>query len=123
MRTKIIIFSLIFILNCKILNAKNTFIFDKTKEGFSNCLSGEKIENDWEKGNVINYLEKKKRITGKIIHVGDGKNDLEVWEANLVNFFIGFGINKIVPEVQKKAPAFVKTIDEFKAIIKKYDNN
>ncbi len=45
----------------------------------------------------------------KIIHIGDGENDLEVWDSGAVDYFIGFGGNKINLNVKKKSPAFFET--------------
>ena len=72
------------------------------------------------KSDVIKYLKQKGLVHGKIIHIGDGENDLEVWKSGEVDMFIGFGINKTSPKVEKEAPVFVKNIEEFKSVVFKY---
>lgn len=72
------------------------------------------------KSDVIKYLKQNNIIDGKIIHIGDGGNDLEVWKSGEVDAFIGFGVNTVVTKVQQEAPIFVKNIEEFKSVVFKY---
>lgn len=94
--------------------------FDKKKIGFSHCKSGKKIINTFTKSDAIKYLKENGIIKGKIIHIGDGGNDLEVWESGAVNQFIGFGLNRKVAIVEKNAPIFVRNIKEFNKEIDKF---
>lgn len=94
-------------------------VFDERKNGYSNCLTGQRITDDWIKSDAIKFLKKQGVIKGKIIHIGDGENDLEVWNVSQVDVFIGFGINRVNEKVKAEAPIFVKTIDEFKTEINK----
>lgn len=71
------------------------------------------------KSELIKFLRNKRIIKGKIVHIGDGENDLEVWKAGQADFFIGFGINRLSTKVQKDAPIFVTNIKDLKTEISK----
>ena len=58
------------------------------------------------KSDLIKLLKHQGKISGKITHIGDGKNDLEVWQAGFIDNFIGFGLNQVDKKVQKEAPIF-----------------
>lgn len=92
-------------------------MYDKYK--YTNCGNLElqtPISND--KSDVIKFLKDIGIIKGKVVHIGDGKNDLDVWKSGQVDLFIGFGINRVVSQVEQEAPVFVKTVTEFQDIIK-----
>lgn len=74
------------------------------------------------KSSIIKFLRNKKMVTGKVIHIGDALNDLEVWETKSADLFIGFGVNKINKKVQTDSPVFVKNMDEFKSLIEQLIN-
>jgi phosphoserine phosphatase len=95
-------------------------LLDKNNIGFFDCNNGTKIVGNFVKSDVIKYLKQQNMIHGKVIHIGDGENDLEVSKAGEADVFIGFGVNKIVPKVQKEAPIFVNNIEEFKSVIFRY---
>jgi HAD superfamily phosphoserine phosphatase-like hydrolase len=94
-------------------------VFSELKNGYSNCSTDQRITKDWIKSDAIKFLKAQGTIKGKVLHIGDGENDLEVWTARQVDVFIGFGINKINNKVKAEAPIFVETIDEFKTQINK----
>jgi len=75
------------------------------------------------KSDVIKFLKEEGIIKGKVIHIGDGENDLEVWQSKQADLFIGFGLAKVREKVQKEAPVFVKTIEEFKNVINEQIKN
>jgi len=100
----------------------NNLFFDINKNGFSNCKNGTRITNDWNKVDVIKYLKKTNQTKGKIIHIGDGENDLEVWKSGEVDQFIGFGVNHVSKKVKKEAPVFVENIEDFEKEINKFIN-
>ncbi|CAF1661894.1 unnamed protein product [Rotaria magnacalcarata] len=95
----------------------DNFVVTPDKIGFFNCVTGEKITNNFIKSEVISYLKKKEIIKGKVIHVGDGENDLEVWNSGQADLFIGFGVNKTNKKVKDYAPVFVKTVFNFNEYI------
>lgn len=71
------------------------------------------------KSELIKLLKNQNKIKGKVVHIGDGENDLEVWEANQADIFIGFGVNRVIEKVKEKSPIFVKTIRDFNKVIEK----
>ena len=44
---------------------------------------------------IIEQLKKEGRVHGKTIMIGDGSNDLKVYEDGLVDIFCGFGVNVV----------------------------
>ncbi len=70
------------------------------------------------KSKVIAALKANHKLTARVVHVGDGENDLEVWKAKEVETFIGFGLHVQVPEVKKEAPVFVTTWADFEKALK-----
>jgi hydroxymethylpyrimidine pyrophosphatase-like HAD family hydrolase len=70
------------------------------------------------KSEIVKFLKKQGKINGKVIHIGDGENDLEVYQSGASDYFIGFGIHKIREKVKKEAPIFVENINEFRNVIK-----
>ena len=94
-----------------------TFIFDFE---YVNCANPDAhTVYSKKKSDLIKFLKKEKIINGKIIHIGDGENDLEVWKSGKVDLFIGFGVNKVISKVAKESPIFVKTIEEFDNLLEK----
>ena len=87
-------------------------IFEPSKNGYSNCKTNDRITNDWIKGDAIKELKHRGKISGKIIHIGDGENDLEVWKSGEADLFIGFGINTVNKKVKDEAPVFIDSIEE-----------
>jgi 2-hydroxy-3-keto-5-methylthiopentenyl-1-phosphate phosphatase len=77
------------------------------------------------KSDLITLLKRQNKINKnhKIIHVGDGVNDLEAFRNKQSDIFIGFGIHVVNNEVEKEAPIFVRTIDEFKQKLNKILSN
>lgn len=95
---------------------QKAFTFDKFE--YVNCENPDThTVYSKKKSDLIKLLKKEGKIKGKVVHIGDGENDLEVWQAKQADAFVGFGVNKIVEKVGKEAPIFVKTIDEFKIVI------
>ena len=101
------------------------FIAKEIKEGkmnppfyYTNCGTG-KSTNAFHKSDVIKMLKETNQTEGKIIHIGDGENDLEVWKTKQCDVFIGFGVNYIDKKVKKEAPVFVESMEEFKKEIEK----
>lgn len=68
------------------------------------------------KSDVIKLLKQQNKINkdSKVIHIGDGVNDLEAFRNKETDIFVGFGIHRIDKTVEKEAPIFVRNIDEFK---------
>ena len=64
------------------------------------------------KSDLIKHLKQQNIISEKTIHIGDGENDLEVWQACQADVFIGFGIQRIAKKVEQNAPVFVKYMAE-----------
>jgi phosphoserine phosphatase len=64
------------------------------------------------KSDLIKHLKQQNIISEKAIHIGDGENDLEVWQASQADLFIGFGVHRIAKKVEKNAPVFVKSMAE-----------
>jgi soluble P-type ATPase len=92
-------------------------IFD-TNYRYANCGDLElQTPFSEKKSDVIKFLKEKGIIKGKVIHIGDGENDLEVWHSKQADMFIGFGLAKVREKVKKEAPVFVTTIEEFKNVI------
>jgi 2-hydroxy-3-keto-5-methylthiopentenyl-1-phosphate phosphatase len=89
-------------------------ILKPTIEGFVNCATGESFSDSWKKSEVIGLLKKQNKIRGKVIHIGDGENDLEAWTSGVIDNFIGFGINSQKEKVKNLAPYFIENIKEFK---------
>ncbi len=101
-------------------NKKNELELIDNKIGFSHCVSGKKITNDFLKSKVVKYLKNNGKIKNDIIFVGDGKNDLEVWQSGQIKNFIGFGINKIDILVKQQSPIFVEKMSQFNKHINRY---
>jgi hydroxymethylpyrimidine pyrophosphatase-like HAD family hydrolase len=97
-------------------------IFDNYR--YTNCANLDlQTPYSEKKSDVIKFLKEEEIIKGKIIHIGDGENDLEVWQSKQADLFIGFGLAKVREKVQKEAPVFVKTIQEFKNVINEQIKN
>jgi phosphoserine phosphatase len=87
---------------------------------FSNCANPDLTTPfSQNKSDIVRFLLKKNIISGKTIYVGDGLNDLEVWQAGVIDKFIGFGVHKQIPDVAKNAPIFVKNMSEFELEIRR----
>ncbi|MEN9782443.1 MAG: hypothetical protein RL208_593 [Pseudomonadota bacterium] len=71
------------------------------------------------KSELIRKLKNEGKIKGMVVHIGDGENDLEVWNAKEADYFIGFGVNKYREVVEKGSEIYVKTMVEFENEIKK----
>lgn len=84
---------------------------------YVNCADPDNVNTVYSenKSDLIKSLKEQNKINknNKVIHIGDGANDLEVYESKQADVFIGFGINRIDKTVQKKAPIFIRTIGEF----------
>ena len=92
-----------------------------TNHGFVNCAEPNNKDLSTEsmhKQDVIEQLRKNNKIEGRLIHTGDGMNDLVLYTSGTVPMFIGFGVNRISPPVQKMAPVFVTTVEEYKVATK-----
>ncbi len=93
-------------------------LFDKYR--YTNCGNLDlQTPVSFEKSEVIKFLKKEGIIKGKVIHIGDGENDLEVWKAGEADKFIGFGINRYSTKVEDGSEIYVKTIEDFKNEIDK----
>ena len=73
------------------------------------------------KSKIIQNI-KKLSPTNKIVIVGDGISDLIPFEEKIADEFIGFGINKVRPTVQQRAPKYFTKIDELYCYIVKLFN-
>jgi hypothetical protein len=71
------------------------------------------------KSELIRKLKKEGKIKGMVVHIGDGENDLEVWNAKEADHFIGFGVNKYREVVEKGSEIYVNTMAEFEKEIEK----
>jgi HAD superfamily phosphoserine phosphatase-like hydrolase len=92
----------------------NGFYVNNQYIGFYNCNTKKQITNNFTKSDVIKYLKKEKLVNDYIIHIGDGINDLEVWQSKEVNMFVGFGIYKVDNTVKINAPVFIENFNDFK---------
>ena len=87
-------------------------LFDNYR--YTNCENpDQETPKSDKKSELIKHLKKIGTISGKVVHIGDGTNDLEVWQAGQAEVFIGFGVNRISKKVEKNAPIFVKSMVEF----------
>lgn len=103
---------------------ERAFSFDAKNFKYVNCANPDTHTIfSKKKSDLIKLLKKYNIIKGKVIHIGDGENDLEVWKAGEADLFIGFGVNKIVPKVEKEATVFVKTMKDFNHEISKILNS
>jgi soluble P-type ATPase len=66
------------------------------------------------KSELIKGLKERGIINGHVVHIGDGENDLEVWQNDQADVFIGFGVNKYRKKVEDGSKIYVKNIDQFK---------
>lgn len=82
---------------------------------YANCENPDKkTPFSDKKSELIKMLKKEGKIKGKVVHIGDGENDLEVWISGEAYKFIGFGVNRYRKNVELESKIYVKTIDEFK---------
>lgn len=86
---------------------------------YVNCETQKEKVNLIRKSDVIKMLKETNQTHGKIIHIGDGENDLEVWKTKQCDVFIGFGVNYIDKKIKKEAPVFVENMDDFRKEIEK----
>jgi D-3-phosphoglycerate dehydrogenase len=70
------------------------------------------------KTQVINYLKDAQKLTGPLVLVGDGSNDLAAFKAGVVDHFIGFGGNVVRPKVKSAAPNFVTKAEDLIPLLK-----
>jgi soluble P-type ATPase len=97
-------------------NKNGTLYLDKKDLGFVNCKTNNIIEPlGWKKSNVIRYIKDIRKDVDRIVHVGDGMNDLAVYKEKSVDHFIGFGVYNVNKDVEKNAPIFVYNINDFKS--------
>lgn len=61
---------------------------------------------------LIKQLKEHGVIPGPATIIGDGISDYRPYELGIVDHFVGFGMHKLRPEVEKLAPAFARTMDE-----------
>ncbi len=93
-------------------------LFDKYR--YTNCENLDlKTPISEKKSDVIKFLKQQGMVKGKVIHIGDGENDLEVWNAGQAYKFIGFGVNRYSKKVEAGSEIYVKNMDEFKHEIDK----
>ncbi len=88
--------------------------------GFVNCFNGERISQTWSKAEAVNNLRKIGKISGRVIMIGDGENDLEVKTSGNCDIFIGFGLHKFNLSVKNGCDKYAESPDEFFEIIDKY---
>jgi phosphoglycolate phosphatase-like HAD superfamily hydrolase len=69
------------------------------------------------KSEIIKFLKQKNKISGKVIMIGDGENDLEVFKLAEADYFIGYGLHKIRKKVKQESPIFVENMKDFRKII------
>lgn len=71
------------------------------------------------KSDFVRLLKDSKRIpaTAKVINIGDGLNDLEIFKAKESEIFIGFGVYKQHEQVKQNATHFVSSFEELKRIL------
>jgi phosphoserine phosphatase len=87
----------------------------KSKFQYSNCgNSSLTVPYTMEKSEVIRFLKSKGIIKNKVVHIGDGLNDLEVLQAKEADVFIGFGLTNYIAEVEKESSIYVDNLKEFK---------
>jgi len=81
---------------------------------YANCGNPE-IQTPYSsnKSDLIRLLKERREISEKIVHVGDGENDLEVWKSGEVDIFIGFGVNIYREKVESDSDIYVKTMPDF----------
>lgn len=97
----------------------NKFLYDENGRtiGFQeNILHS---DNPHRKSILIEQLKKEGKIIGKSIMIGDGKNDLMTQEDNVVDYFIGFGVNCVRQVVKENSQIFVENMMDFVKEIKK----
>jgi len=102
---------------------QTAFKFDTVNFEYVNCANPD-IHTIYskKKSDLIKLLKKEGKIKGKIIHIGDGESDLEVWQAKEADLFIGFGVNRYSKKVEDGSEIYVKTMDGFKNEIDKILN-
>lgn len=87
---------------------------------FVNCANpNENTPISTKKSEIVKYLREKDQIKGKIIVIGDGLNDLEIYKSNQADKFIGFGVNIKREKVAKESNVFVKNISQLMFEIRK----
>lgn len=88
--------------------------FTYGEDGFINGLNQQNpLCQNGGKGQVISHLNLKE----KVILIGDGYTDLEVYLEGKCRHFIGFGIHESRDIIKEKAPFFIKNIDELNSIL------
>ncbi|QED23228.1 HAD family hydrolase [Candidatus Deianiraea vastatrix] len=103
---------------------QTAFKFDTTNFEYVNCANPDShTVYSKKKSDLIKLLKKEGKIKGKVVHIGDGENDLEVWKAKEADIFIGFGVNRYSKKVEAGSEIYVKTMDEFETEIKKILHN
>lgn len=96
-------------------------LFDKFR--YANCGNLDlQTPVSEKKSDIIKFLKQREIIKGKVIHIGDGENDLEVWNAGEADVFIGFGVNRYSKKVEDGSEVYVKTMEEFQIEINKILN-
>ncbi|MFT7145080.1 MAG: D-3-phosphoglycerate dehydrogenase [Alphaproteobacteria bacterium] len=92
----------------------NSFTYDSKGDVNGFIEENPLCKNDG-KGQVIHQLNLKQ----KIIMVGDGMTDLEVFQQKKCDEFIGFGLHEKRDIIKQQAPHFAENMSEFKTIINK----
>lgn len=70
------------------------------------------------KSEIIEYLKLSGKVTGKVIMIGDGGNDLRVLQDDACDHFIGFGVNVARENVKDASPHFFVDTNEMIAFLK-----
>ncbi|QED23746.1 HAD family hydrolase [Candidatus Deianiraea vastatrix] len=99
---------------------QTAFKFDTTNFEYVNCANPDShTVYSKKKSDLIKLLKKEGKIKGKVVHIGDGENDLEVWKAKEADIFIGFGVNRYSKKVEAGSKIYVKTMDGFRDEIRR----
>lgn len=103
---------------------ETAFKFDTVNFEYVNCANPDvHTVYSKKKSDVIKFLKQQGIIKGKVVHIGDGENDLEVWKAKEADVFIGFGVNRYSKKVEDGSEIYVKTMEHFKSEIGKILNS
>ena len=97
----------------------NEFLYDENGRtiGFKDNILH--TDNPHRKSILINQLKEEGKIVGKCVMIGDGKNDLMTQEDNVVDYFIGFGVNCVRQVVKENSKIYVENMVDFVKEIKK----
>ncbi len=110
---------------------------DKLGIPFTNCFANDIVvdENDnvtgildtplaYEKGKnaIVKQLRLQSALTGKVVMIGDGMSDFDVYGKGDADIFIGCGFIETRQNVKDKAPYFAKTTQSLLDIITGFFN-